>query len=167
MCDLKNEIFSWITKFSFLLKCANSYTYNWLSLEFFALKYLFIERFNEKIFRWINSANELTERLTGQSSLVANVSVFGSGGRGIKPRPSQIKDFKIVMGSCYLPVMVVLLLTESTATPSASGHTHLFYYVINILLLYTFSISWMFIADFFFAGLSRSFCFFFGGGKNK
>ena len=34
---------------------------------------------------------------TGQNSLVVRVPVFGSGGRGIKPRPSQIKDFKIVI----------------------------------------------------------------------
>ena len=55
------------------------------------------------------------EKLTNRpSSLVVSVSASGSGGWGIKPQPSQIKDFKIVMGSCYLPVMVVLLLTESS-----------------------------------------------------
>ena len=55
---------------------------------------------------------------TGQSSLVVRVSVFGAGAQGIKPQPRQSKDFKIVIGSCYLPVMVVLLLTESSNSVS-------------------------------------------------
>ena len=52
------------------------------------------------------------------------------GGWGNIPQPSQIEDFKIVMESCYLPVpvMVVLLLTESS-NPAASDHTH---FIFNI-----------------------------------
>ena len=66
-------------------------------------------------------------------SLVVSVSASGSRDWGIKPHLSQIKDFKIVMGSCYLPVMVVLLLTESSNL-SVSGHTN-FISTLHIFIL--------------------------------
>ena len=55
-------------------------------------------------------------------------------------KPSQTKDFKIVMGSCYLSVMVILLLTKSSNPVSLWPYAFLFqliqiFHVENSILL--------------------------------